>query len=141
MGYESILHQGVASAPNEDGTDSLFNVAAIYNLTIQSTLPSGAIPLPAEYDLRLQINYVGDVARVYINGTLISDNFYNSGPYEFGLNRFINDGIYNGGSSGSQVRTASCFGRELMIDYFIAGVGAADDTAAVIRLAYLRHMA
>ncbi len=94
---------GVASAPNEDGTDSLFNVSAIYNLTVESLLPNGAIPDASQYDLRMQINYIGDVARLYVNNTLVADNFYNSGPFVIGLNRFVSAGIYNGGAAGSRV--------------------------------------
>ncbi|HUA37654.1 MAG TPA: beta-galactosidase [Candidatus Sulfopaludibacter sp.] len=51
-----------------------------------------AIKLPAELDLRLhpllRIHYVGDVARVTLNGKLLDDNFYNGRVFDLGLTRY-----------------------------------------------------
>ena len=50
------------------------------------------IKLPAEVDLSrdpmLRINYVGDVARVLLNGKLLDDNFYNGSVFEVALRSF-----------------------------------------------------
>ena len=37
--------------------------------------------------LFLQINYVGDVARLYVDGRLLSDDFYNGAPWLIGIDR------------------------------------------------------
>ena len=39
----------------------------------------------AKYRRLLQIDYRGDVARLYCNGQLIADNFYNGRPMLYGL--------------------------------------------------------
>ncbi|MDE6022288.1 MAG: beta-galactosidase, partial [Muribaculaceae bacterium] len=36
-------------------------------------------------DILLQIKYRGDVARLYCNGKLVADNFYNGRPMLYGL--------------------------------------------------------
>jgi len=50
------------------------------------------IRLPEKLDLRtdpiLRIHYVGDVARVTLNGRLINDDFYNGRVFEVGLRRY-----------------------------------------------------
>lgn len=67
---------GVASAP----TDADFAAAAVWRLV----LPAGYKPTP-EHLLRLR--YTGDVARVYLGGRLIMDDFYNGLPLELDLSR------------------------------------------------------
>lgn len=63
--------QKVAEAPS----DSDFEAAARY-----------IIPLPAEREGRiLEIDYHGDVARIYADGCLVADNFYNGRPMLLGL--------------------------------------------------------
>lgn len=42
----------------------------------------------AQRDIYLRFPYVGDVARVYGNGELLTDNFYNGKAFEVGLKRF-----------------------------------------------------
>jgi len=68
----------------ESPTDSDFDNAAVY---IIDNLP--------EPDKRegciLQINYRGDVARLYCDGKLIDDNFYNGRPMLYGLWRLPPD--------------------------------------------------
>ncbi|MBS0664386.1 MAG: beta-galactosidase [Verrucomicrobia bacterium] len=63
---------GVAAAP----TDADFAAAARWR-----------IPLPAQLPPRvmLRLHYVGDVARVYVNGQLVMDDFYNGDPLEIPL--------------------------------------------------------
>jgi beta-galactosidase len=50
------------------------------------------IKLPAKLDLSLnpilRIHYVGDVARLTLNGKLIDDNFYAGRTFDLGLNRY-----------------------------------------------------
>jgi beta-galactosidase len=50
------------------------------------------IQLPKNPDLKsnplLRIHYVGDVARITLNGKLIDDNFYNGRTFDLGLNRY-----------------------------------------------------
>lgn len=63
----------VAEAP----TDSDFNQAAVYVIDIPETT-NGVYPL-------LDIEYRGDCARLYCNGKLIDDNFYNGLHFMYGL--------------------------------------------------------
>ena len=60
----------------EEPTDSDFQSAAVYEL-----------PLPTRRDGLLRIRYRGDVARLYADGTLLDDNFYNGRPFDFSLRR------------------------------------------------------
>lgn len=69
--------QGVAEAPAE----SDFADAAAWHIT----LPKDTA---AERDLILRIHYTGDVARLFLGSTLLTDNFYNGKPFEIGLRRF-----------------------------------------------------
>ncbi len=65
--------QRVAEAP----TDSDFNDAAIYSIELpEANQRTGQL---------LRIDYRGDVARLYADGKLIADNFYNGEPFLFGL--------------------------------------------------------
>ncbi|MCH5174979.1 MAG: beta-galactosidase [Prevotellaceae bacterium] len=65
----------------EEPTDADFDNAATYTIT-----------LPAERDDKLlKINYQGDCARLYANGRLIDDNFYNGRPFLYGLWRLPSD--------------------------------------------------
>ena len=43
----------------------------------------------------VRIRYIGDVARVTLNGKLIDDNFYNGKEFDLGLKRFAPE-ILNG---------------------------------------------
>lgn len=79
--------RGSAGAAAEP-TDSDFDQAAVWRLH----LPPEAEP---QRDLLLRIHYVGDVARLYWNGTLLDDNFYNDTPFELGLRRYAPD-IFQG---------------------------------------------
>ena len=70
----------IAMAP----VDSDFTNAAVWEIT-----------LPAKLDLRsnplLRIHYVGDVARLTLDGRLIDDNFYAGRTFDLGLNRYTPD--------------------------------------------------
>jgi hypothetical protein len=67
----------IAIAP----TDADFTNAAVWK-----------IKLPAKLDLSLnpilRIRYLGDVARLTLNGKLIDDNFYSGRDFDLGLNRY-----------------------------------------------------
>ncbi len=65
--------QNVAEAP----VDSDFKDAALYCIEIpEAASRAGQL---------LRIDYRGDVARLYANGKLIADNFYNGAPFLYGL--------------------------------------------------------
>jgi hypothetical protein len=74
----------IAAAPIDDD----FTNAAVWQ-----------IKLPAKIDLTknplLRIGYVGDVARLTLNGKLIADNFYAGRPFDLGLKRYGQD-IFTG---------------------------------------------
>ncbi len=68
----------------EEPSDSDFETAAVYEIT--------DIPLAENRsDILLQIDYRGDVARLYCDGKLIADNFYNGRPMLYGLWRLPAD--------------------------------------------------
>ena len=65
----------------EEPTDADFDNAATYTIAI-----------PENHNGKLMtINYQGDCARLYANGQLIADNFYNGRPFLYGLWRLTND--------------------------------------------------
>jgi hypothetical protein len=69
--------QGMAMQPE----DADFAQAAVWRVK----LPPG---VEASRDLRLRVNYTGDVARAYLGDKLIDDDFYHSRPFEIGLRRY-----------------------------------------------------
>lgn len=73
----SIGARDVAEQPN----DPDFENAAVYH-----------IELPRNREKRiLDINYRGDVARLYVDGKLVEDNFYNGRSMQYGLWRIPED--------------------------------------------------
>ena len=62
----------------EEPTDEDFEQAAVYRIRVSNEAVANVRRL-------LQIDYRGDVARLYCNGQLIADNFYNGRPMLFGL--------------------------------------------------------
>lgn len=75
---------GVAEAPS----DAEFDRAAVWRIKLPE-LAGGS------RQVVLRLNYMGDVARVYHNGRLLTDNFYHGTPFDFGLNPHA-PGIYDG---------------------------------------------
>ena len=77
-----VAKSHLAAAP----TDADFTNAAVWK-----------IKLPAKLDLKtnplLRIRYIGDVARLTLNGKLLDDNFYSGREFDLGLRRF---GIMDG---------------------------------------------
>jgi lysophospholipase L1-like esterase len=70
---------GVAKVA-EEPVDADFEQAAVY----QIALPSDS-SLYTPHSSLLEIKYRGDVARLYANGRLIDDNFYNGRPFQYAL--------------------------------------------------------
>ena len=64
----------------EEPTDADFEAAAVYT-----------IDLPKERSGLLTISYHGDCARLYADGQLVADNFYNGRPFLMGLWRLPAD--------------------------------------------------
>ena len=62
----------VAEAPSDED----FDAAAVYTIT-----------LPDSFNSLMTIRYRGDVARLYADGKLIDDNFYNGRPFCYALSR------------------------------------------------------
>ncbi len=71
----------VAEAPN----DSEFSKAGTWQINLPKEIPSGLS------NIFLDINYSGDVARLYSGNNLLDDNFYNGTSWEIGLKRFLPD--------------------------------------------------
>ncbi len=69
---------GVAQAPEEAD----FEAAETWEIH----LPPQA--LDGVNELFLRVDYVGDAGRLYLDGQLIADDFYNGKPWEIGLKRF-----------------------------------------------------
>ena len=64
----------------EEPADEDFEQAAVYTIT-----------LPQQRNALLQIDYRGDCARLYADGKLVADNFYNGRPFLMGLWRLPAD--------------------------------------------------
>ena len=74
----------IAIAPS----DSDFTNAAVWKIKLPSKLDWKRHPL-------LRIRYVGDVARLTLNGKLVDDNFYSGREFDLGLNRHASE-VLNG---------------------------------------------
>ncbi len=71
------IRQPVAAAPE----DADFSKAAIWRIKLPANVDLGTDPL-------LRLHYIGDVARVTLNGKLLTDDFYNGNVFEVGLRRY-----------------------------------------------------
>ena len=77
----------------EEPVDADFENAAVYTIDIPKeasllTPPSTLLTPPSTL---LTIHYRGDVARLYADGKLIDDNFYNGRPFQYALWRLPKD--------------------------------------------------
>ncbi len=63
-------------------TDADFTNAAIWQIHLPKKLDARVNPL-------LRIHYVGDVARLTLNGKLLDDNFYSGRTFDLGLKRYV----------------------------------------------------
>ena len=61
----------------EEPSDEDFDKAAVYRISVDANAASS--------HRLLRIDYRGDVARLYANGKLVADNFYNGRPFLYGL--------------------------------------------------------
>lgn len=68
----------IALAPS----DSAFAAAARYRIAVPTDALAGMA------DVFIELNYVGDVARLYSGTTLLNDNFYNGTPWRISLSRY-----------------------------------------------------
>jgi hypothetical protein len=74
------IKQPVATAP----LDSDFEKAAVWRVKIPADIDLDTDPI-------LRFHYVGDVARVMLDGRLITDDFYNGNGFDLGLRRHAPD--------------------------------------------------
>ncbi len=74
------MHREAAPAAPEDAD---FADSAAWSLKIPSQ------PMEGLSDIYLNIRYAGDVARLYEDGRLLDDDFYNGRAWEIGLKRFL----------------------------------------------------
>lgn len=82
---------GVAKVA-EEPVDADFEQAAVYQISLPTDTSLYALPFgQAEHSSLLQIEYRGDVARLYADGHLIDDNFYNGRPFQYALWRLPKD--------------------------------------------------
>ncbi len=71
------IDRPVATAP----LDADFAKAAVWRIHIPEGVDLGVDPI-------LRLHYVGDVARVTLNGKLLTDDFYNGNAFDVGLRRY-----------------------------------------------------
>ena len=76
------IQQPVATAP----LDPDFAKAAVWRITVPTNVDLGTDPI-------LRFHYVGDVARVMLNGQFITDDFYNGNAFDIGLCRHAPDAL------------------------------------------------
>ena len=62
----------------EEPLDEDFQRAAVYRIKVSEAAVK-------RFHRLLRIDYRGDVARLYVNGQLVADNFYNGRPFLYGL--------------------------------------------------------
>jgi beta-galactosidase len=74
------IEQPVAAAP----LDADFEKAAVWRIKIPAVIDLCTDPI-------LRLHYAGDVARVTLNGKLITDDFYNGNVFDIGLRRHAPD--------------------------------------------------
>jgi len=71
------IQESMAAEPE----DADFAQAAVWRIKLPADLDLGDDPI-------LRLHYVGDVARVTLNGKLLTDNFYNGMAFDVGLRRY-----------------------------------------------------
>jgi beta-galactosidase len=76
----------VAQAPDEQA----FDAAAEWSLKLNQPLPQGTS------NLWLNLDYIGDIAHLYVGNKLVDDDFYHGATWEIGLKRFMPQAIQDG---------------------------------------------
>src|SRR5262249_26235223 len=74
--------QAVPLAPD----DACYDRATRWRLRLPDALPAG------RGRVLLVIDYLGDAARLYADGALVDDHFYDGEPWSVGVDRFARDG-------------------------------------------------
>ena len=59
---------------------------------VRLTIPAGVPRDPGR--VLLTLDYVGDAARLYADGRLVDDHFYDGEPWAIGIDRFVRDGTW-----------------------------------------------
>jgi hypothetical protein len=72
------MAQGVAEAPEAEA----FKGAAAWSIQLPD-LAHSAAP-----NVLLRVTYTGDIARLYADGKLVTDDFYNGTPWQIALGQF-----------------------------------------------------
>ena len=70
--------------------DSAFDSAEVWRLTFSGSFSDNA------HELFLRIDYVGDVARIYLGDQLIADEFFSGQVWEIGFKRFMPEALNQG---------------------------------------------
>jgi beta-galactosidase len=76
----------VAEVPS----DEAFAAAAEWKLTLKQTLPPGVI------NLWLNIDYTGDIGRMYVGSALVDNDFFHGATWQIGLKRFLPEAVVSG---------------------------------------------
>lgn len=90
IGFRLVRPAGRVPQAETDGKgqaivpeDGAFDGAAVYALEISPDILDGL------HDAVLELDYVGDIARAYIGGDLVDDNFFSGAKWEIGLRRLM----------------------------------------------------
>jgi beta-galactosidase len=70
--------------------DAAFAAAAEWKLTLTQPLPPGIS------NLWLDIDYTGDIGRLYVGSTLVDDDFFHGATWQIGLKRFLPEAVRSG---------------------------------------------
>jgi hypothetical protein len=70
--------------------DSAFSAASEWKLTLTQPLP------PGPSNLWLDIDYTGDIGRLYVGSTLVDDDFFHGATWQIGLKRFLPEAVRSG---------------------------------------------
>lgn len=81
-----VLLGKISSPVAAQPVDADFAKAAVWRIKLPKGIDLGTDPL-------LRLHYAGDVARVTLNGKLITDDFYNGNAFDVGLRRHAPDTI------------------------------------------------
>lgn len=87
----SMGRGNVAAEPS----DADFDAAAVWNVTV--SLRDGKAP-PESVEVWTCLRYTGDVARLYLAGTLLTDNQFSGRPFCVQLSRYADDGVFDTGA-------------------------------------------
>ena len=78
----------VSRGKAEEPTDEDFADAAVWNISLPSD-PG------ASYNLTLEVAYVADVARIYLDGELLTDDQWTGRNFSVSLTRYASSGVFS----------------------------------------------